>query len=317
MKIGTAIWPWHWAAPYESALDRISQAGFKAVELIAWGYQVLEEYYTPQKVKELRALLDDKGLELSEFVVSTWTMASPEKSQRDAGIENFKRGIEVASELGTGLINSVTAWPFGMWLPWITQRPHAQVFGSGVPSGLDWKQNYQDYVDAVGRVCELAEKAGLRYALEPHPFGYVANAAAMLWLIEQVGSPALGMNLDPSHLFPCGEFPEIVVYRLADRIFHCHFSDNDGVTNAHWRPGKGKIDWEAVMRALKDVGFDGVISIELEDVPGVSSGEVAGIENLPGVQRIRRDATPEFAQEVVRSKEYIKQLGVDLGISID
>jgi sugar phosphate isomerase/epimerase len=66
-----------------------------------------------------------------------------------------------------------------------------------------------------------------------------------------------------------------MVYQLADRIFHYHFSDNDGLTNVHWRPGKGKIDWLDLMQALKDVGFAGVISIELEDVPGVSTARVA------------------------------------------
>src|SRR5205085_466634 len=101
-------------------------------------------------------------------------------------------------------------------------------------------------------------------------------------LMDHVQSPALGMNFDPSHLFPVGEIPHVVIYQIGDRVFHCHFSDNDALTNAHWRPGKGKIDWTAVMRALKDVGFKGVISIELEDVPGVSRG---GNPNVAGIYR--------------------------------
>ncbi len=100
----------------------------------------------------------------------------------------------------------------------------------------------------------------------------MSNAASMLRLIEHVQSDALGMNFDPSHLFPMGDMPHTVIYQLGDRIFHCHFSDNDGLTNVHWRPGKGKIDWTSVMRALKETGFDGTISIELEDVPGVRAG---------------------------------------------
>ena len=65
----------------------------------------------------------------------------------------------------------------------------------------------------------------------------------------------------------------MAVYELGDRIFHTHFSDNDGQTNAHWRPGKGKIDWSATLVALNDIGYDGVISIELEDVPGRASAQ--------------------------------------------
>jgi sugar phosphate isomerase/epimerase len=100
----------------------------------------------------------------------------------------------------------------------------------------------------------------------------MSNTASMLRLIEHIDSNALGINFDPSHLFPVGETPHVVIYQLAERIFHCHFSDNDGTTNVRWRPGEGKIDWEAVLVALRDTGYDGVISIELEDVPGVSRG---------------------------------------------
>ena len=92
------------------------------------------------------------------------------------------------------------------------------------------------------------------------------------------------MNFDPSHLFPVGETPHVVIYQLAERIFHCHFSDNDGTTNVHWRPGEGKIDWEAVLGALRDTGYDRVISIELEDVPSVSRGAAP----VPGVVKDKR-----------------------------
>ena len=101
-------------------------------------------------------------------------------------------------------------------------------------------------MDAVRRVMAVVEDAGLRYAMEPHPYRYVANADGMLRLIDHVPSPALGINYDPSHTFPCGDLPNVAVYRLGDRVFHCHFSDNDALTNAHWRPGMGKIVWRAL-----------------------------------------------------------------------
>ena len=271
MKVGASIWPWRWEPPYEATLSRIAKAGFKAVELIAWNRDTLDTYYTPQKIRDLRDRIDSEGLELSEFVSTPRTMATPDRAARDAAVDHFKRQCEVAVELGTKMVNSVSSLPFDLNFPRIADRPHVQLFHVDLPSGVDWKQNYEDYVDSVRRCCAIAEQAGLRWAIEPHPFRYVANSAGMLRLLERVNSPALGINLDPSHLFPSGELSEVVVYQLGDRIFHCHFSDNDGETNSHWRPGKGKIDWEAVMLALKQVGFNGVVSIELEDVPGVAT----------------------------------------------
>ena len=109
----------------------------------------------------------------------------------------------------------------------------------------------------------------------------------------------MGINFDPCHTFPIGDFPNITVYRLNKHIKHLHVSDNDGVTNVHWRPGEGKIDWMAMFQALKDVGYDGVVSIELEDVPGVSRGPNS---NAPGVYR-NVTATDEFVAETVAGDE--------------
>jgi sugar phosphate isomerase/epimerase len=257
-------------------------------------------------------VIASEGLELSEFVSTPPGMASFEKKERDGAVEHFKRMVEVAIGLGTNTVNTVSVFPFAIEVPRITDRPHMQEFSVDYPSGLDWKQNWEDYVDTVRRCCDICEDAKVRYALEPHPYRYMSNAASMLRLIEHVQSDALGMNFDPSHLFPMGDMPQTVIYQLGDRIFHCHFSDNDGTTNVHWRPGKGKIDWVAVMRALKETGFDGTISIELEDVPGVARGQA----EAPGVYKGNWDATSAFVEENRKAVAYIRGIAENLGIKI-
>ncbi len=92
----------------------------------------------------------------------------------------------------------------------------------------------------------------------------------MLRLIERTGTSNLGLNFDRGHLFPAGDMPHYVVLALGDRIFSTHFSDNVGFTNAHWRPGRGKIDWKAIFAALQAIGYSGPITLELEDAPGAS-----------------------------------------------
>ena len=313
MKFGASVWPFKWDTPYDDAIKKIAGLGFKAIELIAWDRTVLDEYYTPPTINHLKTLLANEGLELSEFVSTPRGMASPDKSARDAAIEHFKKQVEVGVALGAKIINSVSSYPFEIRAPHLTTLPHVQKFQVDYPTGLNWQRNWLDYVDVIRRCCDICEDAGVKYALEPHPHRYMANAAGMLRLIDQVQSPALGMNLDPSHLFPMGEIPHAVVYQLGDRIFHCHFSDNDGLTNVHWRPGKGKIDWAALMQALHQVGFDGVISIELEDVPGVSRGRAAA----HGAYGHTVNATEAFDQENVASVNYIRNICDRLGIAIE
>jgi sugar phosphate isomerase/epimerase len=303
MKFGACVWPFQWEPPYEAAIRRIAGLGFRAVELIAWDRQALDDYYTPQRVAALRRLLADEGLALSEFVSTPPGMASPDPGARAQAIEHFKRLVEVAVELGAKTVNTVSPSPFDLHIPRITDKHMLQEWGMEIAPDLDWRQNWADYVQLMRRCCAICEDAGIRYALEPHPYRWMRNAGSMMRLVEQVGSPALGMNFDPSHLFPMGELSEMVVYEVGDRVFHTHLSDNDGTSNVHWRPGKGKINWRGVLQALQAVGYNDVLSIELEDVPGVAhAGQVS---------------TAAFDRENLLAKAYLTAICQEVGIDVE
>ena len=271
MQFGASIWPFQWHAPYDDAIRRVARLGFTNVELIAWDAAALDEHYTPQRVQTLRRLLADEGLTLSEFVSTPAGAGSPDAKRRAGAVEYFKRVVDTAAALGTTMVNSVVSTPFDLRFPVLLELPATQEVTVELPRGLDWTEGYKAYVDTLQQLCAMCEEAHLRYALETHPHRWASTALSLLRIIEDVGSPVLGANLDPSHLFPCGDLPQVAVYQLGQKVFHTHFSDNDGQTNAHWRPGKGKIDWSATLQALQDVGYNGVISIELEDVPGRAS----------------------------------------------
>ncbi len=299
MQFGAAIWPFQWHPPYEDAIRRVARLGFRHVELIAWDRDTLRTYYTPERIAALRQLLADEGLGLSEFVTTPSGIASADPNRRAAAVEHFRQAVDVACELGTGIINSVVAPPFDLPVPRLLDLPETQEVTVELPKGLDWRAGYGYYVEALRECAAICEAAGLRYALETHPHRWATTAMSLLRLLDYVGSPAVGVNLDPSHLFPCGDLPQMAVYELGDRVFHTHFSDNDGQTNAHWRPGKGKIDWSATLAALHDVGYDGVLSIELEDVPGRASKDapVAG-EAFDRENRMARDYLANLAEQL-------------------
>jgi len=300
MRLGAPVWPFQWRPPYEEALRRIAALGFRSAELIAWDAATLADYYTPQRRRTLRALMDDLGLTLSEFVATARGMTSPDPARRQECLDHFRRVCEVARDLGTDTINTVAPAPFELPVPPLKQLPTSQIWTLDLPEGLDWERGWQEFVEMIRQVMAIVADAGLRYAIEPHPYRYVSDAASMLRLLDHVPSPALGINYDPSHTFPCGELPQIGIYRLGERVFHCHFSDNDALTNAHWRPGRGKIDWRALLAALRDVGFAGTVSIELEDVPQVARGEIS--------------AGPQFEEEMRRARDYLLTTSESLGI---
>jgi sugar phosphate isomerase/epimerase len=317
MRFGASIWPFQWEPPYQPAIRRQSKLGFRATELIAWNKDVFKDYYTKATIADLRKVLDGEGMKLSQFVSTPHDLSSADAGRRKAAVEHWRMAVETGAALGSPIINMVSSHPFGFKdgqeVPRITTKPLVQQYGYTPPQGLDWEQNYKDYVGSLRQCAKLCEKAGVMMSIEPHPGRYLANHDGALRLIEHVKSPAIGINFDPSHTFPVGDLPNISVYRLGKRLVHIHASDNDGVTNVHWRPGMGKIDWKAMFVALKDVGYDGVVSIELEDVPGTSRGPTS---TAPGVFR-NATATDVFVEETVKARKYLEAICRDVGITVD
>jgi len=102
-------------------------------------------------------------------------------------------------------------------------------------------------------------------------------------------SKALGVNYDPSHLIRMGIDPLRFLREFASRVFHVHGKDTEllpeglyefGNTqpptfakeiafgSRHWRytiPGHGIMSWTEALGILKESGYAGCVSIELED----------------------------------------------------
>jgi sugar phosphate isomerase/epimerase len=67
MKFGASSWPFQWEPPYEDCIKRVAGCGFKAIELIGWNVEFLKDYYTPQKIRDLKACVDGEGLIVSRM----------------------------------------------------------------------------------------------------------------------------------------------------------------------------------------------------------------------------------------------------------
>ena len=270
LSFGSTAWTFSWLPPYERAIQRIARAGCKHVELVAWNVAGLQDYYTSERISALNAVISGEGLTLTNFFFNLPFAYSEGAPTSAPNLDGFRRAVDAAAALESKLITSGTPYPFGRPIRPILQRPTAQEWTAPTELQWDWSAEYENVVGAFAQACAAAAGAGLRVAIEPHPYRWVCSAQGMLRLIEHVRAPNLGLNFDPSHLFPSGDMPHFTVLLLKDRIFNTHFSDNEGHTNAHWRPGRGKIDWTAIFGALAAIGYDGPITLELEDAPGAS-----------------------------------------------
>ncbi|MCC6859982.1 MAG: sugar phosphate isomerase/epimerase [Bryobacterales bacterium] len=123
-------------------------------------------------------------------------------------------------------------------------------------------------VEGVRALGEHARSLDLEIALELEPFrlSLINNLESMERFLDDVDHPSVRANLDVSHLALAGT-PASDVPRLKGRIAHVHFSDCDGKVHGDLPPGRGVVDFIPYLSALKDAGYGGAVSIELEYSP--------------------------------------------------
>ena len=123
-------------------------------------------------------------------------------------------------------------------------------------------------VDNVRTLGEHAADLGVEIALELEPFklSFLNNLEKMVQFLDEVCHPAVQANLDISHL-TLTHTPAADIQRLQERIAHVHISDCDGKVHGDLPPGRGVVDFAPYLSQLRQTGFQGTVSIELEFSP--------------------------------------------------
>ncbi len=130
------------------------------------------------------------------------------------------------------------------------------------------KAQWQFAVDNVRALGEYAATLGVEVAIELEPFklSIVNTLDKMDQFLKDVDHPAVRANLDISHL-ALSNSPSESIPNLQGRIAHVHFSDCDGKVHGDLPPGRGTVNFTPYLQQLKNLGYDGTISIELEYSP--------------------------------------------------
>jgi sugar phosphate isomerase/epimerase len=134
-------------------------------------------------------------------------------------------------------------------------------------------------------ILDVFGECGVQFALEVHPteiaFDLVTAARALQALERR---EEFGFNFDPSHLVWQGVDPVEFIRAFPDRIYHVHVKDvvvnlngRSGILGSHlpfgdprrgWEfrsPGRGSVDFEAIIRSLNHIKYAGPLSVEWED----------------------------------------------------
>ena len=234
--------------------------------------------------REFQSRLADAGLTVSALSCHS-NPVHPRAEVAKAADELFRKTLRLAEMLGVGTVVTFSGCPGGgpedRTPNWITAAWPPEYAES---LAWQWGERLFPYWRTAN---QAARDAGVRVALEAHPGFCVYNPETLLKLRAEAGD-AIGINLDPSHLWWQGIDIPTAIAALGEAIFHVHAKDvaihphnrdRNGVLDTKsyaqmaerswlfrtvgW--GHGELEWKAIVSALRLAGYDGVLSIEHED----------------------------------------------------
>ena len=217
-------------------IEWIGQHGFDFVDLFLEPDRAAIEVVDAGRIREA---LDRFHLTAVGHLAYYLPLASPLPQIRRAAVGTAREYLAVFARIGVPAVTVHANWP-----------PH--FFPTS--DGIRWQ------VESLRDLLDVAAELKVRLMYEPvdTELDSAENVEAILAEL-----PNLLCHLDTGHCNLYGRKPAEMIRRFADRLHHIHLHDNDGRRDLHLPPGTGNIDWPSVVRALKSVGYDGTITLEV------------------------------------------------------
>ena len=269
MKIG-----FHSGAFYNQALTeivpRLASLGFEGIELNAQTFPMAEPHVTPQTSTQERAnirrLVADHGLEISSISAHNFDQngmvdADPQETQRQ--MDYVKACTDLATDVGTSVVH---------------------ILVGHTPDGGGRNRAWERLLENLAPCIRYAVERDVALGLEAVVGSIVPNMTDLSRLLSDLGEDKLYVNFDPSHLIVADEDPAEGVRTVGSRIAHVHVKDARKIPPGYEFPplpegtmrvftdfeylrlGQGVIDFYSVVGALREVGYDGFLSMEYEGV---------------------------------------------------
>ena len=243
-------------------LDSASKYGYDGVELSLLNSQNLDQEWLIEKLRELN---------LQVFAIATaqtystdgYSLYTLHEEKRQKAVKRIKAHIDFASKLNAMVIIGGIRGKFtGAKEDWNTQR----------------EKGSQALVSCV----RYAQKKGVTLLLEPinrYETNIINRVEEALEVVEEIGSKYLRLLLDTFHMNI--EERSIVgsVLMAGSHLGYIHFADNNRLA-----PGWGHIDFSQVLSGLKELGYQGPISVEILPEPDddrASEQAIQYIRSLP------------------------------------
>lgn len=241
--------------PIEVAFQAAADAGYRSVELgnrddLIGAFKAVAG--EPRDLADVRRAAASAGVGIASVaVIQAWS--SPDEEVRERAVAWWRDGIGAALALGCRRINTELSGDPG--------RP------AECRSAL---------MRSLETILPVLEREGLEVAVEPHPGDFAETTAEAIDLVRAVGSERLRYLHCVPHTFYLGGSVAEQLETAGGWFDHVHVADtfrpertivNPSGTGArihqHWDIGSGEIAWDEVVRGLRAVGFDGLLTVQV------------------------------------------------------
>jgi D-psicose/D-tagatose/L-ribulose 3-epimerase len=240
MKIGvnTFIWSVEFSRAQLPLLPRIKEHGFDGVEV-----PLFDPADFP--AADIRDGVAANGLECTvcSIIPQGRSLISDDAEVRRRTRQHLRDAIEATAEVGARVIDGPLYSPVG-YLPGRRRTPD------------EWQWAIEGYQS----VTETLEAYDVTLAIEPlnrfetYFLNTAADAAA---LCDEVGHSRVGVAFDTFHANIEEKDIAGACRRLGRHLKHVQVSENDRGT-----PGSGHVEWSNLFQALRDLRYDGWLTIE-------------------------------------------------------
>ncbi|MDN5215168.1 sugar phosphate isomerase/epimerase [Fulvivirgaceae bacterium BMA12] len=240
MKIGMnmLLWTNHVTEQHYNIIDKLKNTGYDGIEIF------LGEGDSKLYSSMGRHLSDiGMGINCVASLAPEQNIASPDQKFREAGLDRLKWVIDMGEAVGVEVI----CGPFHSSFAYFTRQPPTQEERQW---SIEMLQKAAEYAQAANII--LAPEALNRFEC------YLYNTMADLrTMVEKVNHPSLGAMYDTHHANMEEKSQAEAIKRIAPYLKHVHISENDRGT-----PGSGQVNWPDVFSTLKEINYDGWLTIE-------------------------------------------------------
>jgi sugar phosphate isomerase/epimerase len=234
--------------PVEEAMVMVARHGYDAIELNAETLPWAGPHITPETDQETRRRISNRaqnlGLEISAISAHV-SLIDPDPAARADALRFTKGCIDLAVDLRVPVVHGLS--------------------GPLAP-GVEEAEAWEWLISAVAESAGYAISREVLFAFEAIANHLISRTEELQQLMNRVGDNRLWVNFDPSHFQVMGDDPVTAARRLAGQTVHVHLKDAQGVPEDFTFPplGEGRIDFDRMIRELRDGGYDGVLSAEYE-----------------------------------------------------